>query len=84
MNSAFPQEIVSFESDAMTRSSPVSVETHSDVPRKYEIVLPSGERRTSKTPDSIAGIVATPLMRSISTTLPPRTVTALVMSRLHA
>ena len=34
MNSALPQEIASFESDATTRSLPASDETHSDVPRK--------------------------------------------------
>ena len=84
MNSAFPQDTASFGSDAKTRSSPARDATHSDVPRRYEMVLPSGERRTSKTPDSIDGIVTSPLRRSISTMLPPRTVTASVTSRLHA
>ena len=84
MNSALPHEIASFESEAMTRSLPVSDAMHSDVPRRYEMLVPSGERRTSKTPDSIGGIVASPLRRSINTTLPPKTVTASVTSRLHA
>ena len=34
MNSALPQETASFESDAMTRSSPVRDATHRDVPRR--------------------------------------------------
>ena len=48
------------------------------------MVVPSGESRASKTPGSIAGRLTCPETRSMSTTCPPRMVTAVDTAASHA
>ena len=84
MNSALPHVMVSPSSVAMMLSLPAMSAMQRLAPRTYEMQVPSGERRTSKTPGAMSGSVTTPEMRLTCTMHPPRTVTAFVTEASHA